>query len=118
MNKTAKKLLAVLDELDSSEQSNILSFAEFLLDKAKKEGRITGVATEPLDIPRPTEERVVAAIKRLSETYPMIQKNAMLDQTASLMSAHILQGRAASDVIDELEVLFKEHYLKKKNLEK
>lgn len=109
MNSIEKKCLNVLSELDDSEQKSILSFAEFLLDKAKKEGRFV-VIGEPLDIARPKEERVVAAIKRLSETYPMIKKSSMLDETASLMSAHILKGRVAVEVIDDLEVLFKKHY--------
>ncbi|MCU7938344.1 MAG: Crp/Fnr family transcriptional regulator [gamma proteobacterium symbiont of Bathyaustriella thionipta] len=109
MNKTEKKLLNIMSDLDSNDQNNVLSFAEFLLDKAKQDGRLT-IVEEPLDIPRPKEERVVAAIKRLSETYPMIKKNIMLDETASLMSAHILQGRVAVDVIDELQVLFEKRY--------
>ena len=109
MNKTEKKCLNVLSELDSNDQNSVLSFAEFLLDKAKQDGRLV-VEEQPLDIPRPAEERVVAAIKRLSETFPMIKKNTMLDETASLMSAHILQGRAAVEVIDELEIIFARRY--------
>jgi len=109
MNKIEKKLLNVISDLDNNDLNSVLSFAEFLLDKAKQEGRLI-VVTEVLDIPRPEEERVVAAIKRLSETYPMIKKNTMLDETASLMSAHILQGRDAVEVIDELEELFQKHY--------
>ena len=109
MNKTEKKCLNVLSDLDSHDQNSVLSFAEFLLDKAKQEGRLV-IVEEPLDIPRPEEERVVAAIKRLSETFPMIKKNSMLDETASLMSAHILQGRGAVEVIDELQILFEKRY--------
>lgn len=109
MNNIEKKCLNIISELDKNDQNSVLSFAEFLLDKAKQEGRLV-LVTEVMDIPRPKEERVVAAIKRLSETYPMIKKNTMLDETASLMSAHILQGREAVEVIDELEVLFKKHY--------
>ncbi len=40
----------------------------------------------------------------------MLKKNAMLDETASLMSEHILKGRSAESVIDELERLFKKRY--------
>lgn len=109
MNKTEKKCLNIITDLDNNDQISLLSFAEFLLDKAKKEGRLL-VIKDIVDIPRPKEERVVAAIKRLSETYPMIKKNSMLDETASLMSAHILQGREAVEVIDELELLFQKHY--------
>ena len=106
-----KKYFHILSELDEADQNSVLSFAEFLLAKAKQEGRLLTIE-EPLHIPRPEKERVIAAIKRLSETYPMIKKNTMLDETASLMSAHLLKGRDAVDVIDELEILFQKHYKK------
>lgn len=52
----------------------------------------------------------MGAIKRLSLTYDMIDRGTMLNETSALMSAHILQGRAASEVIDELEALFARYY--------
>ncbi len=110
MNNTERKCLDILADLDNTSQQSVLSFAEFLWAKAKEEGHFVVVQSEPLNIPRPEEERVVAAIKRLSETYPMIKKNTLLDETSTLMSAHILQGRAATDIIDDLEVLFAKHY--------
>ncbi len=109
MNKTETKLLNFFSDLDKNDQSSVLSFAEFLLNKAKQEGRLI-VVDQPVDIVRPEEERVVAAIKRLSATFPMLKKNSMLNETAALMSEHILKGRAAKDVIDELESLFKARY--------
>ncbi|WP_198266243.1 Crp/Fnr family transcriptional regulator [sulfur-oxidizing endosymbiont of Gigantopelta aegis] len=109
MNKSASKLLDVFSDLDQDDQNSLLSFADFLLAQAKQDGRIIEVA-EPLVIERPAEERVVAGIKRLSATYPMLKKNTMLDETASLMSEHILKGRSAESVIDELESLFKKRY--------
>jgi len=113
MNKKEKKILNIVTDLDNTDQSSVLLFAEFILDKAKQEGRLNSqkiVETKPLAISRPKEERVVSAIKRLSETYPMLNKNLLLDKTASLMTAHMLHGQEAVDVIDELEVLFKQHY--------
>ena len=53
---------------------------------------------------------MVAAIKRLSATFPMLKKNSMLNETAALMSEHILKGRAAVDVINELEIQFQVRY--------
>ena len=67
---------------------------------------------EPERIPRPKEESVVGAIKRLSHSYFMLDRSAMLNDTSSLMGAHVLQGRPASEVIDELEALFARHYVK------
>ena len=109
MNKTESKLLNVFSDLDKNDQSSIVSFAEFLLEKAKQDGRLI-VVDKPVEIPRPEEERVVAAIKRLSATFPMLKKNSMLNETAALMSEHILKGRKAEDVIDELETLFNVRY--------
>lgn len=109
MNKTETNLLNVFSDLDKNDQGSIISFAEFLLDKAKQDGRLI-VVDQPLDIPRPNDERVVAAIKRLSATFPMLKKNSMLNETAALMSEHILKGRKAASVIDELETLFKVRY--------
>jgi hypothetical protein len=34
----------------------------------------------------------------------------MLNETSSLMAAHVLNGRPARDVIDDLEALFARHY--------
>jgi hypothetical protein len=40
----------------------------------------------------------------------MLDKAPMLHQTSSLVSAHIMQGRPATEVIDELEQLFESRY--------
>ncbi len=73
MNKTESKLLNIFSDLDKNDQSSVLSFAEFLLDKAKQDGRLV-IVDKPVDISRPEEERVVAAIKRLSATFPKPKK--------------------------------------------
>ncbi len=109
MNKTETKLLNIFSDLDKNDQNSIISFAEFLMNNAKQDGRLV-VIDQPQEIPRPDDERVVAAIKRLSATYPMLKKNSLLNETAALMSEHILKGRAAKDVIDELETTFKTRY--------
>ncbi len=110
MTKAEKKLLAILNDLDKDDCNSLLSYAEFLLEKAKKEGRFVEVSIEPVAIPRPSEERVVAAIKRLSATFPMLKKDSMLNETAALMTEHLIHGRDAVEVIDELEILFQNRY--------
>lgn len=109
MNKREKKLIDIYADLETDDQNSLMAFAEFLLEKAKKEGRLI-VTEEPVKIPRPQEERVVAAIKRLSASFPMLKKDSMLNETAALMSEHIVQGRSTVEVIDELEVIFKSRY--------
>lgn len=56
------------------------------------------------------ELRLVKAIKRLTATYPMIARDLLLNETSALMSAHVIQGRTAVDIIDELERVFAKHY--------
>ncbi len=53
---------------------------------------------------------MVGAIRRLAESYPMLDRGALLHETSALVSAHVLQGRPAGSVIDELEALFHDHY--------
>jgi hypothetical protein len=40
----------------------------------------------------------------------MLERDKMLDDTSSLMMAHVIQGRAAHSVIDDLEELFEQYY--------
>lgn len=85
----------------------VLSFAEFLKGRREQE---TVAIPLPRPLPRPAEESVVAAIKRLSASYPMLDRTSMLNDTSTLMAQHVLQGRAASEVIDELEQVFYAKY--------
>ncbi|MFK5986610.1 MAG: hypothetical protein QM479_14465 [Pseudomonadota bacterium] len=106
-----KILLSVFGQLDEAEQSNIVSYAEFLLSKSM-ESRDPATLEKPQDIKRPEDEKVVMAIKRLSKTYPMINKSGVLDQAAKLMTDHMLHGKEAISVIDELQSLFLAQYEK------
>ena len=65
---------------------------------------------EPQVIPRPENESVVAAIKRLTATYPMLDKPQLLNETSALMTKHVMQGVGVVEVIDELEDLFLRFY--------
>ncbi len=120
-DKQKKALLETLEKLSPTDQSAVASFAEFLL------GRVPGFSFPPRDvsepvedepveipepepIPAPENERVIAALKRLSKTYPMLSKNKMLGVTSDLMTQHVLHGREASEVIAELERVFQEEY--------
>ena len=40
----------------------------------------------------------------------MLDRSRMLNETSSLMTQHVIHGRAAGEVIDELEQLFRRHY--------
>lgn len=103
-----KKLLNFFRELPAEQQDTLLAFAEFLASRAA--ATKPPVASQPQAIPRPGEEKVVQAIKRLRETYPMLDHGKMLHEVSHHMTQHVMQGRAAKDVIDELELVFRAHY--------
>ena len=106
-----RKLLRIFAGLDAQARSTLTAFAEFLAvrqtDAVAQEEQ---PPAEPMVIPRPDEETVIGAIKRLSQSYHMLDRSALLTETSSLMTAHIVHGRRAEQVIDELEILFSQHY--------
>jgi hypothetical protein len=104
--KTEQRLLELLGRLPENKAQVLLEFAEFL---ATRHGEPERSGT-PLDIPRPDQESVVKAIKRLSATYPMLDRAKMLNETSVLVTQHVMHGREAVEVIDELEILFRRHY--------
>ncbi len=106
MNKLEKRLLEILERLPPEQAQQLLDYAEFLFARHGGEE----VPAAPLDIGRPADESVVVAIKRLRLTYPMLDPAKLLNETYDLMSQHVMRGRAAVEVIDELEALFRRHY--------
>ena len=107
MKPSAKNLANIYERLPEQDQKALFDFAEFLLSRAPEpEAEIT----EPLDIPRPESESVVAAIKRLNQTYPMVKRASVLHETSHFMMQHVVSGKEASEVIDGLEQMFNEKY--------
>lgn len=96
-------------QLPSDQQQALSNYAEWLVSRYGKTNEIV-VATEPLDIPRPAQESVVKAIRRLSETYPMLNTSEMLTKTSSFMTRHVMEGQDSAEIIDEMEVYFRECY--------
>ncbi len=112
-----RKFLRVFESLSVADKVAVSSFAEFLLSRsgstgAAESGSLAADADipEPEQIPRPQDEKVVAAVKRLSKSYFMLDKSKMLGVTSDLVTQHVLQGREAVEVIDELEQVFENHY--------
>ena len=111
-----KRLAEIVQRLPAAQAEALLEFAEFLLQRHGGADAIgmplskTAEIRAPLDIPRPAEETVVKAVKRLRATYPMLDARKLLNETSALMTQHVMQGREKTEVIEELEILFRLHY--------
>jgi len=103
---SSKRLQQLFDKLPAVQQEQLVEYAEFLA------GRYQDASEEiqPMAIPRPKQETVIAAMKRLRQTYPMLDPENLLNETSALMGEHMLQGKPAAEVIDDLEKLFDRHY--------
>ena len=111
MKPIEKKLIKLFNRLSSPERNMLMAFAEFLTQRGSGQAQESDpTVPEPAEIPRPANESVVAAIKRLSATYHMLDDSRLLNDSSVLMSQHVMQGKEAEQVIDELEVLFKRYY--------
>lgn len=108
---TARRLAEIAAKLPEEQQHTLLQFAEFLLAQLP-ETEEDAPLPEPRDIPRPEQESVIKAMRRLSETYFMLERGPLLNETSALMAQHVMHGRTAIEVIDELEVVFARHYEK------
>lgn len=104
-----RRLTRLYRSLGEADRHTLISFAEFLA-RDERPAVDPEPAQQPNPLPRPEGETVVAAIRRLSLTYAMLDRGPMLHETSALMSAHVLQGRDATEVIDALEALFERHY--------
>lgn len=102
-----QRLQDIFRQLPPAEQDMLLAFAEFLHSRMSV---VSEIPPEPQLLPRPQKESVIGAVKRLSKSYPMLDKHKMLDETSALISQHVLQGRDKVEVIDELELVFLRHY--------
>lgn len=118
-NKQERQLLKLYSSLDKKNKHALIEFAEFLSERSKKGSQsndeASEVITEPLNIPRPKEESVIKAIKRLRATYPMVEEETVLHPISDLMTAHMIQGKESKSVIDELEILFQNEFVKTQN---
>ncbi len=104
---SSSKLLEIFESLDEERRASLVDYAQFLLDKY---GAVVKELAEPLAIPRPEEETVVGAVKRLKQTYPMIESMQVFSSASALMTDHMVKGRDVVEVIDDMEKLFEDFY--------
>jgi hypothetical protein len=109
MKRDAKALADLFNTLDNERQQSLFDYAEFLQSQG---GLVQQEISEPVDVPRPESESVVGAIKRLKKTYPMIDSMEVFAVASNLMTDHMVKGRDAEEVINEIENLFEDTYRK------
>ncbi len=115
-NKQERQLIKLYKSLTDNDKESFLAFGEFLLSRADdglnddNGAQVAVIVSEPVDIPRPEDESVIKAIKRLSATYPMVDKENILHPISDLMTSHMISGRGAPEVIDDLQAVFIKEY--------
>lgn len=105
MKNRNRELDKLMSQLGSEHRQAVVDYATFLVHRYRIKTPVKA-GLKPKDITRPEQESVIAAIKRLKKTYYMLDTDLLLDETSSLMGQHILRGREAPIVIDELQTMF------------
>lgn len=105
--KETSRLLSIFESLNQERKHSLLEYAEFLQSKGDL---VTQEVAPVVAIDRPDEETVVGAIKRLKLTYPMVESMSVFSASSSLMTEHMINGRDAVEVIDDMEKIFDQAY--------
>lgn len=105
--KSSKYLVELYEAMDDERKRSLCDFLDFLYAKADP---ISKEIPAPEDVPRPQQETVVGAVKRLKTKYHMIESMTVFSAASALMTDHMVKGRDVIEVIDEMEVLFEEAY--------
>lgn len=109
MSAEYKQLQALLNDLSDVDRMAVIAFAEYLHHRQQSTELNCEVRTlSPMA--RPVDERVPAALRRLRLMYPMLDASDLLAEASDLLSQHLMLGRSASVVIDDMELLFLRHY--------
>ena len=101
-------LMKAFRQMTPTARCTLVDFADYLSRRHPVAG--PPVSEQPLQVPRPVEESVIAAIRRLAKTYPMLDSDNVFSAATTLMTRHVMGQRAAVEVIDELEAMFKARY--------
>lgn len=118
MSKLEDAILNSLRRLPDEQKQALVDYAEFLSQRYGVDEDT--IPLDPLDIPRPQEESVVKAIRRLAKTYPMLDSKELFEKTSSYMMRNLMHGEDGYVLIDEMEVFFQQSYqdfISKKEIE-
>ena len=105
--KSSQDLIDLYEAMDDSRRKSLSDFADFLYAQAEP---VSKEILPPDDVPRPEQETVVGAIKRLKATYHMVGSMSVFSEASALMTDHMVKGRDVVEVIDEMEALFEDAY--------
>ncbi len=105
--KSSDALINLYEAMDDERRRSLCDFADFLYAQAEP---ISKEVPAPENVPRPQQESVVGAVKRLKVKYHMVESMSVFSAASTLMTDHMVKGRDVVEVIDEMEVLFEEAY--------
>lgn len=115
MKAEEERLLAYFRELPAQHKTTLLEFAEFLHARAGAADGGSGVPAKPRRIKAAQGETVAMAVRRLTRSYPMLDRRKLMNETSRCMAEHALEGRPAAEVIAKLELVFARHYSRMNN---
>lgn len=107
--KSSDALVELYEAMDDERKRSLCDFADFLYAKADP---ISKEIPAPEEVPRPSQETVVGAVKRLKVKYHMVESMMVFSAASTLMTDHMVKGRDVVEVIDEMEMLFEDAYQK------
>ena len=107
--KSSQDLIDLYEAMDDNRKKSLSDFADFLYAQAEP---ISKEILPPDDVPRPEQETVVGAVKRLKGKYFMVESMSVFSEASALMTDHMVKGRDVVEVIDEMEILFGDAYKK------
>ncbi|MEE3288658.1 MAG: Crp/Fnr family transcriptional regulator [Pseudomonadota bacterium] len=107
-DKAEARLLESFRSMSPRARHSLVDFASFLA--IQEPGEVEKIARDPIPLPRPENESVIAAIRRLARTYPMLDKDSVFSTAASLMTQQVMGQREHEEIIDELEEVFRSRY--------
>ena len=113
MSNESRRLVKYFNEMNEQQKNSLLDYARYL-GQQNSTGSPSAEQQKhkPLESPRPENENVVNAIKRLRASYFMLNTDVLLNESSALMAQFMIQGRDAKEVIDDLEILFENQYQK------
>lgn len=113
MGSEKQRLIKLFEEMNDQRRTSLLDYALYLSQQPSKmpdDVLKEQEKSQPLKTPRPDNENIVNAIKRLRASFFMLNTDGLLNETSALMGQFMVQGRAAEEVIDDLEIMFNSHY--------